>query len=80
MKKILLLILMFTSYSTAWSQNLKFHENGEFKIVQFTDVHYNGTDKAKEALDCIDSVMTKELPDLVVVTGDILWGKFSYCS
>ena len=75
MKKILFLILMFTCYSTAWSQNLKFHENGEFKIVQFTDVHYNGTDKAKEALDCIDSVMTKELPDLVVVTGDILWGK-----
>ena len=75
MKKILFLILMFTCYSTAWSQNLKFHENGEFKIVQFTDVHYNGTNKAKEALDCIDSVMTKEQPDLVVVTGDILWGK-----
>lgn len=56
------------------AQELKFRKNGEFKIVQFTDVHYNGSRQSQVALSVVDSVLRHERPDLVVLTGDVLWG------
>ncbi len=52
-------------------QNLRFNKNGEFKIVQFTDMHL-GHDMAKNQLvsDMISEVMESEKPDFVVFTGD----------
>ena len=60
---------------TTVGQNLKFH-NGMFKIVQFTDLHYKtNTPASNVALACIDEIVNQEMPDLIVVTGDIIYSK-----
>jgi 3',5'-cyclic AMP phosphodiesterase CpdA len=47
--------------------------NGKFKIVQFTDIHYIATNPAaKESLELIAEVLAAEKPDLVAFTGDIV--------
>ena len=74
MRKLFTLAAFLLAASTALAQNLKFGADGKFKIVQFTDVHYNGSEESKAALNVLDSVLTKEHPDLIVLTGDIIWG------
>ena len=69
------LILLFLLPLSLVAQSLRFRPNGEFKIVQFTDVHYNGSPQSKVVLSVVDSVLQHERPDLVVLTGDILWGQ-----
>ncbi len=55
---------------------LRFNENGDFKIVQFTDVHYKKLSKESAvALELINEVLETEKPDLVVFTGDVIWAK-----
>lgn len=55
---------------------LKFSQNGKFKVVQFTDTHFlegNPADtvtKAEGVVATISSVLDVEKPDLVVFTGD----------
>lgn len=53
---------------------LKFNKAGEFKIVQFTDVHLKYGNPASDiALERIDEVLEAEHPDLVVLTGDVIY-------
>ena len=60
---------------TMVGQGLKFH-NGTFKIVQFTDLHYKTNTPASDAaLACMDEIINQEMPDLIVVTGDIIYSK-----
>lgn len=67
---------MPSSSGTSFAGELKFNSNGEFKIVQFTDLHYIYDDpRAKAALQNIDVILDAERPDLVIVTGDAIWGK-----
>lgn len=55
---------------------MKFNEAGEFKIVQFTDVHFKYGNSASDiALERIDEVLKAERPDLVVLTGDVIYAK-----
>ncbi len=55
------------------SPQLRFNNNGEFKIVQFTDTHINQKDETIDlVLNTINSVVRSEKPDLVVFTGDIV--------
>ena len=57
------------------AQKLSFNEDGTFKIVQFTDMHYcHGNSKSDTALLLIDRILDAEKPDLVVFTGDIVLG------
>ncbi len=57
------------------AQGLKFHD-GQFKIVQFTDLHYQPANPAsQQAIDCIKEVIGKEKPDLIIVTGDIIYAR-----
>ena len=57
------------------AQKLSFNEEGTFKIVQFTDMHYvHGNPKSDTALLLIDKVLDAELPDMVFFTGDIVTG------
>ena len=54
---------------------LKFREDGCFKIVQFTDIHWhNGEPADQKSAALMKSVSLAESPDLIVLTGDILSG------
>ena len=57
--------------------NWSFTTDGDFKVMHLTDVHIGGgfmskTDDEK-ALNAVAAMITKEKPDLVVITGDIAY-------
>ena len=57
-------------------RELRFREDGTFKIVQFTDLHWtNGEEKDLMTQNLMRKVMAEERPDLAVVTGDLLSGR-----
>lgn len=59
----------------AQTSTLKFNTDGEFKIVQFSDVHYKVTEPGSQpAKDIIANVLDYEKPDLVIFTGDTVYG------
>lgn len=78
MKNIFTYILVATllfNYQTKAQNNsqLEFNNDGEFKIVQFTDTHINQKDEdISLVLNVINKVIKLEKPDLVVFTGDIV--------
>ena len=55
--------------------NYYFVTDGEFKIMQLTDVHIGGgifsREQDKKALSAVAKMIGAEKPDLVVVTGDM---------
>ncbi len=54
---------------------LKFRENGRFRIVQFTDIHWhNGEPADQKSATLMKNIVQSEVPDLIVLTGDILSG------
>ena len=54
---------------------LKFNVDKKIKIVQFTDIHYiSGDARSDIALENIKEVLDVEKPDIVMITGDILFG------
>lgn len=79
MKKTILCVAACTLFSfnvlaQGNQQTLKFDENGKFKIVQFTDLHIRWEDKRSDiAFECMKNTLEAEKPDLVVVTGDIIY-------
>lgn len=76
-KKLLLSTLVFmASVLIANSLELRFRSEKNFKIVQFTDVHYEyGNKSCSVYLDLLKEVLDEEKPDLIVFTGDIVWKK-----
>ncbi|TJY44537.1 metallophosphoesterase [Cohnella pontilimi] len=53
--------------------SLSYNSQGQFKIVQFTDLHWgdnNEGDRQTRAL--MEEVLKAERPDLVVITGDVI--------
>lgn len=78
MKKTFVVLLMLAVTVMGYSQKpiLKFNSDGNFKIIQFTDVHYKKLMKESEvAIQLINEVLDAEKPDLVVFTGDVIWAK-----
>lgn len=76
MKNKVLFLLLLLGAMSANAQTLKFNANGKFKIVQFTDVHYIADDpRSVVALERINEVLDSEQPDLVIFTGDVIYGK-----
>ena len=77
MKKLswILTLLVIAFVVNAQTPNLKFHKDGTFKIVQFTDIHYiyMKPDSSKFAIDNMNAVLDAEKPDLVVITGDLIF-------
>ncbi len=56
--------------------NFTFGTNGKFRIMQITDTHYiAGDGRSKRALDNLNQMLDREKPDLVIHTGDIIFGK-----
>ena len=73
-KSIILLISFMCIAFSSEARELKFNKKGEFKIVQFTDVHFClGNPKSDIALERIREVIRREKPDLVAFTGDIVY-------
>lgn len=71
------LILCITATVCIQAQRLplRFRSDGTFKIVQFTDLHYvHNNPHAQRALIRMREVVKAERPDLVIVTGDIIFG------
>ncbi|SEO52110.1 metallophosphoesterase family protein [Paenibacillus sp. OV219] len=59
-------------------KSLSFRNDGTFKIVQFTDLHWSSgalLDMRTHAL--MQEVLQEEKPDLVVFTGDIVYANYS---
>lgn len=77
MKNFLLaaiLLLCASLGANAQTHTLRFNENGKFKIVQFTDLHIKWQDSRSDiAFRCMKNTLEAEKPDLVVLTGDIIY-------
>jgi hypothetical protein len=80
MKKMIgiLLVLFTISQFSCEKDNssvpvLSFNQNGKFKIVQFTDIHFKyNSYRSDSALALMKNVIVRENPDLVILTGDIV--------
>jgi 3',5'-cyclic AMP phosphodiesterase CpdA len=53
--------------------NLRFDRSGNFKLIQFTDIH-EGPNKDK-AIEIMNKILEYEKPNMVVLTGDNIDGK-----
>ena len=72
----ILLECLYWGDAKAQSNTLRFNADKKFKIVQFTDVHYiYGNPKSDISLERIKEVVDAEKPDLVIFTGDVIYGK-----
>ncbi len=55
---------------------LTFNKDGKFKILQLTDTHYvAGDPRSERALKNVNQMLDLEKPDLVIHTGDVIFGK-----
>jgi len=71
-----LCVFLSGCYLYAQDMTLKFNPNKKFKILQFTDVHYiYGDSRAEGVLKNIDRIVETEQPDLILFTGDVIFGK-----
>ena len=53
------------------SNKLRFRNNGEFRILQFTDCHYKyGKSASEDCITLIETMTMIEDVDLIVFTGD----------
>jgi predicted phosphodiesterase len=56
-------------------ENLRFREDGVFKIAQFADIHWtNGETKDLQTRTLMERVLDSERPDFVMLTGDVIHG------
>lgn len=68
---VLSVMSVFSAVNSS-AQSLKFKNDGTFKIVQFTDVHWKpGNPASLEAERCMNAILDAEKPDMVVYTGDL---------
>ena len=55
---------------------LPYRADGTFTVVQFTDTHYiTGDPRSERALECVKEAVEGVRPDLIIHTGDIVFGK-----
>jgi hypothetical protein len=58
------------------AHRLRFRDDGTFTIVQFTDVHWTqGGEEDQRSAVLMGAVLDAEQPDLVVLTGDQIFGR-----
>ena len=73
-RKLILGLTMLMCTGQAFAQNTLRFKKGQFKIVQITDLHYKlGVKASEQGLACVREMVETEKPDLVVVTGDIIY-------
>jgi len=55
---------------------LKVGANGKFKILQLTDLHLGeDTDRDAQTVNTVSTIIGREMPDFVVITGDLVSGQ-----
>lgn len=55
---------------------MSYRPDGGFTLLQITDTHYiSGDTRSRRALECVEEALDSVKPDLVIHTGDILFGK-----
>ena len=58
------------------AKDFKYNANGTFKILQLTDTHIiYGDPRSERAYGNVEKMLEAERPDLVIHTGDIVFGK-----
>lgn len=79
MKKQIGIFLLFVfSLSSVFSYSkenikFKFDKNGQFKIAQFTDIHWDNTSaNCAKTIETIKHVIATEKPDIAILTGDVV--------
>lgn len=77
MKKYILILITLFIYSGVSAQqgniSLKFDKKGEFKIAQFTDIHWsNKSPNCTKTVEIIKHVLLAEKPDIAILTGDVV--------
>ena len=56
-------------------KRLTVRDDGSFKILQLTDMHYtHDDDKDRRAVALAESLIREEDPDLIMITGDLVFG------
>lgn len=54
---------------------VQFNENGSFKILQFTDIHYSNDNETDwETVALMRNILKEEKPDFIMITGDSVYG------
>lgn len=73
---VVMFLCLFLNVEAQEQLSLRFNDDGEFKIVQFTDTHYKWGKKASNAAtECMREVLDLESPDFVIITGDLVYSK-----
>ena len=77
MKKIIVAftLILFSLFALNGQNKplLKFNSNSRFKIVQFTDIHFQyDSYRSDSVLVMMKMVIEREKPDLVMLTGDVV--------
>lgn len=58
------------------AKDLRFRKDGRFTLLQFTDTHYiAGDPRSARALECVQEALDAVRPDLVIHTGDVVFGR-----
>ena len=58
------------------ARNFRYGPGDSFKVLQLTDTHYIAEDpRSRRALECVKEMLALEKPDLVIHTGDIVFGR-----
>jgi predicted MPP superfamily phosphohydrolase len=75
-----ILTVVLVSVQAKWLGKLRFNFNSEFKILQFTDLHFGEDDVLDFNSKTLMSVMIDRIkPDLVVLSGDMFSGHSERC-
>ncbi|MBP1677238.1 MAG: metallophosphatase [Bacteroidetes bacterium] len=70
---LLCICLTFLAINAQNTSELKFRQEGVFRIVQFTDIHYKTNhSEARKGLEKLGAILDKLHPDFVFFTGDIV--------
>lgn len=74
LKSIFLSLFLIGGTIACLGRPLRFNSDGTFKIVQFTDIHFdlNKPENSRKSLAVMESVLSGESPDIVLLTGDIV--------
>lgn len=86
LKKTILLVLVLIIINIVFQGNyegiqqkreLKFNSKGEFKLVQFTDLHEHSS-RNERSIKFMEDTLNSEKPDLVILTGDNIDARYCW--